>query len=56
MNIKTITAFLVICLSLLSLSAYGKSKKDEFRKLYENLPFKMDKVKRPSIPSRTFGS
>lgn len=53
MNIKTITAFLVICLSLLSLSAYGKSKKDEFRKLYENLPFKMDKVKRPSIPSRT---
>lgn len=43
---------LLACISILCLNACNSSK-GEFDYLYENLPFEMEKVHRPSIPART---
>jgi polygalacturonase len=48
-TIALITAILAVSVVFTA----GKKKSYEFAELYENLPFKMEKVRRPAIPSRT---
>ncbi len=48
-TIALITAILAVSVVFTA----GKKKSYEFAELYENLPFKMERVRRPAIPSRT---
>ena len=34
---------------LLPFSSQGKNRNNEFKGLYENLPFRMERIRRPSV-------